>query len=110
MDYGKVIKLARIATDTSQRELAKLVGKTPGYICLLEKGKRNPSLRTLEKISKALKVSMYLIIQIAELSPYELSVVGLSLQSGKKQLTKEYATDVLLDKFKSLKTAKCSNL
>ena len=42
----------------SQSELASRSGLTAAAICQFESGKKNPSLKTLKEIAKALKVSV----------------------------------------------------
>ncbi len=51
------IKLARKREGLTQAELATLAGVTANYISIIESGRKEPSLRTLSKIAKALKVS-----------------------------------------------------
>ena len=48
------IKLARIARNLSQQELADLVGATRQTIGLIEKGKYNPSLNLCIRIARTL--------------------------------------------------------
>lgn len=48
------IKLARIAKNLSQQELADLVGATRQTIGLIEKGKYNPSLNLCIRIARTL--------------------------------------------------------
>ena len=50
---NKKMKLARIAADLSQSELAERVGVTRQTIGLIESGKFNPSLRLCIDICKA---------------------------------------------------------
>lgn len=47
----------------TQKQLAELAMLSESYISLIEKGSKIPSLYTLEKISKALKVSMGSLIK-----------------------------------------------
>jgi len=52
-----VIAALREAKAMTQRELAAKVGVTPGYLALLELGKRkNPSLDVVKKLARALGV------------------------------------------------------
>jgi transcriptional regulator with XRE-family HTH domain len=53
---GQRIKIARTARKINQVTLAKRVGVTQPYIVALEKGRENPTLRTLARLAKALKV------------------------------------------------------
>jgi len=48
------LKLARVAKNLSQQELADLVGASRQTIGLIEKGKYNPSLKLCISIAKAL--------------------------------------------------------
>jgi putative transcriptional regulator len=52
------IKLARVAADLSQEDLAKAVGVTRQTIGLIETGNYNPSLNLCIAISKALNKTL----------------------------------------------------
>lgn len=62
MNYGKAIKIARSTKGLSQKDLGKLIDVNPSYISRLEASERLPSTETLEAISKALSVPMYLLM------------------------------------------------
>ena len=51
---GMVIRLLRTQHGLTQKDLAKKVGMAQGYLCDIEKGRANPSLKTLEEIAAAL--------------------------------------------------------
>jgi len=54
---GRMISTRRESRNMTQRALAAKVGVTPGYLALLELGKReNPSLDVLKRLAKALGV------------------------------------------------------
>lgn len=55
-DFGKKLKEARLANNLSQEALALSLEFDRTYIGLLERGKRNPSLVTIHKIAKFLKI------------------------------------------------------
>jgi|CXWL01.1.fsa_nt_gi transcriptional regulator with XRE-family HTH domain len=55
---GKNMKRLRLELKLNQATVAKRVGVTQPYIVALEKGRENPTLATLEKLAKALKVSV----------------------------------------------------
>lgn len=58
MHVGKHIKRFRLARGLSQRALAAKVGVSHAFIAQLETGTEdNPTLATLRKLAKALKVS-----------------------------------------------------
>ncbi len=47
----------------TQAELAKRAGLTRGYIARLETGRHDPALSTLEKLAKALRVSVARLLE-----------------------------------------------
>ena len=55
-DFGLALKIQRKGVGLTQQELADLCGLDRTYICGLENGRRNPSLKTLMKLSDALKL------------------------------------------------------
>jgi transcriptional regulator with XRE-family HTH domain len=65
MDYGKAIRIVRNIAGLQQKELAELAAVDASLISLFEKGKRNPGLSTLERITKALNVPQHLFTLLA---------------------------------------------
>ena len=57
-EIGKNIKLCRVLKDLKQEELAAMAGISAGYLSLLERGKRVPSLSRLEKLATSLGISL----------------------------------------------------
>lgn len=55
--FGQKMQKTRQASGVTQEELAARLGMHRTYIGLIERGERNPTIRTLYKISKALKVT-----------------------------------------------------
>lgn len=51
-----VLRLFRIGRDLTIKDLSAEMGVSPSYICDIERGAKKPSLATIEKYSKALKV------------------------------------------------------
>jgi len=49
----------------SQSELARRIGKTPGYICDVERGRRAPNITTLADIADGLGVTPATLISTA---------------------------------------------
>ena len=45
-----------------QKEVADLAGLNPSHVCLIELGKRKPSVAAVDKLSKALKVPNHLFV------------------------------------------------
>jgi transcriptional regulator with XRE-family HTH domain len=65
MNLGKSIKLCRASRGLSQGELAKKIGKSISYISLIEQGKRDPAISTVEEIAHALGVPVSLLTFLA---------------------------------------------
>jgi transcriptional regulator with XRE-family HTH domain len=73
MDYGKALRIARAITGLQQNELAKLAELDPSHISLIEKGRRKPSLGTMQKLAKALQIPEHLLMLLAA-DPQDLDV------------------------------------
>jgi len=56
--FGKRVRKARKAQDMSQEELAHEANSNRTYISDVERGTRNPSIEVVERIAKALGVTM----------------------------------------------------
>ena len=54
---GENLRKLRLKKNFSQGDLAKKLGVDRAYISNIENGRMNPTLSTLEKISKALGIS-----------------------------------------------------
>jgi transcriptional regulator with XRE-family HTH domain len=54
--FGERMQKIRKANGVSQEELASKLSMHRTYIGMVERGERNPTIRTLYKIAKALKV------------------------------------------------------
>jgi transcriptional regulator with XRE-family HTH domain len=61
MNYSKAIRVARSLADLSQGELADRAEIDRSYLSLIESGKRQPSVETIEKIAVALKLPFHLL-------------------------------------------------
>ena len=57
-EFSKRIKEVRLKKKLSQGDVAKILGVHRSYISGLERGARNPSLITAQKVAKALGVSI----------------------------------------------------
>lgn len=65
MKYGRALRIARAMAGLEQRELAKRAGLDASHISLIERDRRNPSVATLEKIAKALRIPFPLLTLLA---------------------------------------------
>lgn len=65
MNIGKAIKLCRTQKGLTRTELAKNADISISYLSLLEQGKRDPSLSTVEKLSNALNIPLSVLVFLA---------------------------------------------
>jgi len=63
MTLGKNIRAARQTQGLRQYELAKISGISVSYLSEIENNRTTPSLRTLVKIAKALRLDISLLIK-----------------------------------------------
>ncbi len=57
LQFGKKLREVRLKKNLSQGDIARILGVHRSYISGLERGRRNPSLLTIQKVAKALGVS-----------------------------------------------------
>ena len=57
LQFGKKLREVRLKKNLSQGDVARILGVHRTYISGLERGARNPSLLTVNKIAKALGVN-----------------------------------------------------
>ena len=62
---GNAIKITRSALGISQEELAARAGLHRTYVSDVERGTRNPSLESVEKLAKALELSLPMLFERA---------------------------------------------
>lgn len=58
ISFGKRVKELRVSKKLSQVALAEISGLHPNYIGMVERGQRNPSLININKLAKALDMSL----------------------------------------------------
>ena len=56
--FGEQVRKLRLAMDLSQEELAFKAGVHRTYLGSIERGERNPSLKNIAAIAKALNISL----------------------------------------------------
>jgi len=61
--FAKNVKRIRTEKEMSQGDLAKILGVHPTYISGIERGVRNMALKNIEKLAKALEVSIDKLIK-----------------------------------------------
>jgi transcriptional regulator with XRE-family HTH domain len=70
-DYGKAFRVIRAAFGLRQSELAERLPITASQLSLIEAGKRQPSLRVVDSLARAVGVPAALIALLAT-TPQEL--------------------------------------
>lgn len=70
-DYAKAFRIIRAAFGLQQAELADRIGVSASQLSLIEKGKRQPSLRVIGNLGGAIGVPTSLIALLAS-SPNEI--------------------------------------
>ena len=65
-ELGRTLRHIREVSGRRQWQVAQAAGVTPGFLSLVEKGQRMPTLDVLTAIAKALDVPLLLIIYRAE--------------------------------------------
>ena len=60
--FGKKLKEVRLKKGLSQGDVARILGVHRSYVSGLERGVRNPSLLTVQKVAKALGVNAKTLI------------------------------------------------
>ena len=61
--FGKKLREARLKKKLSQGDVAKRMNVHRSYISSIERGVRNPSLKVIQRIAKALEVPMEKLIK-----------------------------------------------
>ena len=57
IQFGKKLRKIRLKKNLSQGDIARILDVHRSYISGLERGRRNPSLLTVQKVAKALGVN-----------------------------------------------------
>lgn len=77
MNYGRAVRIARAIAGLEQRDLARRANLDASHISLIERNKRNPTVKTLEKIAGALDLPYHLLTLLAAESK-DLKNVGIA--------------------------------
>lgn len=64
--FGSAVRARRMTAGISQEKLAERSGLHSTYISMVERGVRNPTLDAANRIAKALKVGLPLLIEEAQ--------------------------------------------
>lgn len=62
MDLALRIKLFRVAAELKQQDVAKALDVTTNFVSMIERGKREPTLKYLRAFSKLVKVPVSVLL------------------------------------------------
>lgn len=90
MIIGKRLKDIRKLRQLTQNDLAKLAGITKSSICCYEKGRRTPTLDTLQKIADILSVDFtYLLGQESYIVAEDEETYGMNISKDEMNIIKK---------------------
>lgn len=69
MDFGKLLKEARLSAGLTQKELGDKLGISASMVGQYETGYRNPKTETIVRFANALGKNFYDLVDISEISP-----------------------------------------
>jgi transcriptional regulator with XRE-family HTH domain len=100
MNYSKAIRVARSLADLSQGELADRAEIDRSYLSLIESGKRQPTVETIEKIAQGLKMPFHLLsllgseqADIQKANPGQIESLSLALTKLLMQVDSDESSD-----------------
>jgi len=84
----------RLHNGFSQKELAERAGLTQAQVSYLENGAHLPTLRTLDKLARALHIGVGELMSLPQatqpLSRHDLDAIALAIVSGERNLRPEF--------------------
>jgi transcriptional regulator with XRE-family HTH domain len=73
MSVGRIIRKARLACDLTQGQIATAAGMAQSIVSAIERGARNPTIRTLKRLAKALGLRLVVRLENENGSGFEWS-------------------------------------
>lgn len=65
MNIGQIIRFRRHQQRMTQRNLAQEINKNHSWVSLMERNKRNCSIKSLKKIAESLNIPLFILIFLA---------------------------------------------
>lgn len=62
MDLALRLKLFRVAAGLKQQEVSETLGVTTNYVSMIERGRREPTLKYLKKFSRLVKIPLAVLL------------------------------------------------
>ena len=93
MDFCSRLKELRIENNYTQRELASLLSLSPNSVCEWEKGRCQPSIECIKKLSALFECSIdYLLGQSDDFGNITFQTDGIQLTVEEQQLLNDFRT------------------
>ncbi len=104
---GERIRIYRLKRGLSQEQLAELAGLHPTYIGQLERGEKNATMETIEKVSLALEIPLSELFQLLggeqkEAPNYAYLCYELLLSKNPKEQKQMYQILLEVENYKSM--------
>jgi transcriptional regulator with XRE-family HTH domain len=93
-NIGSTLRLLRVASSLKQATLAKDLDVTANYLCLVENGRKEPSLTFLKKFSRRLDTPLGYLLWVA------LEDVNLPTESNVKEKMDQLLVSILEERKK----------
>jgi transcriptional regulator with XRE-family HTH domain len=74
-NFSKAVAILRASRGWSRKKLAEKSGLSISYISRIESKDRDPSLNTVIKLAKALKVKFFVLVALSEIDSIEDSYI-----------------------------------
>lgn len=88
---GAVVRYCRRSRNLTQYELAELIGTSYTYISALERGQRNVTIQTLERIAEACQTDVFKLLSFDTDDEKLMEHIALLMQQPQFERDKLYA-------------------
>lgn len=97
---GNAVRHCRLSQDLTQEQLAELIGTSYTYISSLERGQRNVTIQTLDRIAQACQTDLFQMLQLD--GPEDETIVEiLALLMSRDSLDRQKVLNIVREMFRS---------
>ncbi|WP_025852929.1 helix-turn-helix domain-containing protein [Paenibacillus ehimensis] len=97
---GNAVRHARLSQDMTQEKLAELTETSYTYISSLERGQRNVTIKTLDRIAEACRTDLFHLLQLD--GPEDETIVEiLALLISRDRLDRQKVLNIVREMFRS---------
>ncbi|ERI07331.1 helix-turn-helix domain-containing protein [Aneurinibacillus aneurinilyticus] len=97
---GNAVRHTRLSQDLTQEELAELIGTSYTYISSLERGQRNVTIQTLDRIAQACRTDLFRMLQLD--GPEDETIIEmLALLMSRDPLDRKKVLNIAREMFRS---------